>query len=178
MSRIGKKPIEIPEGVKVSVEGSVVKAEGPLGKLEKQLHPRIRIEKEGEIIKVTRQGDNKIDKSLHGLTRTLVANMVEGVAKGFEKSLEINGLGYRVQKKGDKLVLNLGFTHPVELEPPPGITFEVDGQVVKVKGADKEKVGQVAADIRKLRRIEPYKGTGIKYVGEVVKRKQGKATAK
>lgn len=178
MSRIGKKPIEIPKGVKVSVEGSVVKAEGPLGKLERQLHPRMRIEKDGEVIKVMRQGDSKIDKSLHGLTRTLIANMVEGVTKGFEKSLEINGLGYRVQKKGNNLVLNLGFTHPVEIEPPPGITFEVDGQVVKVKGADKEKVGQMAADIRKLRKVEPYKGTGIKYVGEVIKRKQGKATAK
>jgi large subunit ribosomal protein L6 len=104
--------------------------------------------------------------------------MVEGVSRGFEKALEINGLGYRVQKKGNNLLLNLGFTHPVEIEPPVGITFEVEGQIVKVKGADKEKVGQVAADIRKLRKVEPYKGTGIKYVGEIVRRKQGKATAK
>jgi len=178
MSRIGKKPIEIPKGVNVVIEGSKIRAEGPLGKLEREFHPRMKIEKEGQLIKVLREGESKLDKSLHGLTRTLVANMVEGVSRGFEKALEINGLGYRVQKKGNSLLLNLGFTHPVEIEPPVGITFEVEGQIVKVKGADKEKVGQVAADIRKLRKVEPYKGTGIKYVGEIVRRKQGKATAK
>lgn len=178
MSRIGKKPIEIPKGVNVTVEGSRVVVEGPLGKLEREFHPRMKIEKEGQMVKVLRQGEDKLDKSLHGLTRTLVANMVQGVSKGFEKALEVNGLGYRVQKKGNNLLLNLGFTHPVEIEPPAGISFEVEGQVIKVKGADKERVGQVAADIRKLRKVEPYKGTGIKYVGEIVRRKQGKATAK
>lgn len=178
MSRIGKKPIEIPKGVNVTVEGSRVVVEGPLGKLEREFHPRMKIEKEGQMVRVLRQGEDKLDKSLHGLTRTLVANMVQGVSKGFEKALEVNGLGYRVQKKGNNLLLNLGFTHPVEIEPPAGISFEVEGQVIKVKGADKERVGQVAADIRKLRKVEPYKGTGIKYVGEIVRRKQGKATAK
>ncbi|MCX7667643.1 MAG: 50S ribosomal protein L6 [Atribacterota bacterium] len=178
MSRIGKKPIEIPKGVNVVIEGSRVVVEGPLGKLEREFHPRMKIEKEGQMVRVLREGEDKLDKSLHGLTRTLVANMVQGVSKGFEKALEVNGLGYRVQKKGNNLLLNLGFTHPVEIEPPAGITFEVEGQVIKVKGADKERVGQVAADIRKLRKVEPYKGTGIKYVGEIVRRKQGKATAK
>lgn len=178
MSRIGKKPIEIPKGVNVTIEGSRVVVEGPLGKLEREFHPRMKIEKEGQMVRVLRQGEDKLDKSLHGLTRTLVANMVQGVSKGFEKALEVNGLGYRVQKKGNNLLLNLGFTHPVEIEPPAGINFEVEGQVIKVKGADKERVGQVAADIRKLRKVEPYKGTGIKYVGEIVRRKQGKATAK
>ncbi|MEN3185943.1 MAG: 50S ribosomal protein L6 [Atribacterota bacterium] len=178
MSRIGKKPIEIPKGVDVTITGSKVVVEGPLGKLEREFHPRMKIEREGQMVRVLREGENKLDKSLHGLTRTLVANMIQGVSKGFERALEVNGLGYRVQKKGNNLLLNLGFTHPVEIEPPAGISFEVEGQVIKVKGADKERVGQVAADIRKLRKVEPYKGTGIKYVGEIVRRKQGKATAK
>ncbi len=178
MSRIGKKPITIPKDVKVLIEGSKIIVEGPKGTLTREFHPKMKFEKEESVIRVLRENDSKMDKSLHGLTRTLLANMVEGVTKGFEKALEVNGLGYRVQKKGNNLLLSLGFTHPVEIEPPEGISFDVEGQVIKVKGADKEKVGQVAADIRKIRTVEPYKGTGIKYVGEVVRRKQGKATAK
>lgn len=178
MSRIGRKPIEIPQGVEVTVNGTTVTVKGPKGTLTRTFHPRMRIEKEGNILRVVRLGDTKLDKSLHGLTRSLLFNMVEGVTKGFEKALEVNGLGYRVQKRGETLVLNVGFTHPVEITPPEGISFEVEGQVIRVKGIDKEKVGQVAADIRKIRKVEPYKGTGIKYVDEVVRRKQGKAAAK
>ncbi|MDI3542883.1 MAG: large subunit ribosomal protein [Candidatus Atribacteria bacterium] len=178
MSRIGKKPIMIPDGVSVEINNHKIVVKGPLGTLEREIHPRMRIKKEENVIEVTREGEDKLDRSLHGLTRTLVANMVEGVSRGFEKALEINGLGYRAQKKGQNLVLNLGFSHPVEIEPPSGVTFEVEGQVVRVKGADKEKVGQVAANIRKLKEVEPYHGTGIKYVGEVIRRKQGKAVAK
>lgn len=179
MSRIGKRPIAIPQGIEVEIEGSFVKVKGPKGTLEKRFHSRMRIEKKDNTVVVVPQGDSKLDKSLFGLTRTLIANMIEGVSKGFEKSLEINGLGYRAQKKGEALLLNLGFSHPVEIKPPEGISFEVEGQqIIKVKGIDKEKVGQVAADIRKLRKPEPYKGTGIKYVGEVIRRKQGKAMAK
>ena len=178
MSRIGKKPVLIPEGVDVEIDNHKVVVKGPLGVLEREFHPRIKIEKEGNFLQVIRQGEDKPSRSLHGLSRSLLANMVEGVSRGFEKALEINGLGYRAQKKGQNLVLNLGFSHPIEVEPPSGITFEVEGQVVKVKGADKEKVGQVAANIKKLKKVEPYHGTGIKYVGEVTRRKQGKAAAK
>ena len=178
MSRIGKKPIVIPNGVSVEIDSRRVVVKGPLGTLEREIHPRMKVEKEGNTIQVIREGEDKLDRYLHGLTRSLVANMVEGVSRGFEKALEINGLGYRAQKKGQNLVLNLGFSHPIEVEPPSGITFEVEGQVVKVKGADKEKVGQVAANIKKLKKVEPYHGTGIKYVGEVTRRKQGKAAAK
>ncbi|MCX7731198.1 MAG: 50S ribosomal protein L6, partial [Candidatus Caldatribacterium sp.] len=148
MSRIGRKPIEIPQGVEVMVNGTTVTVKGPKGTLTRTFHPRMRIEKEGNILKVARLGDTKLDKSLHGLTRSLLYNMIEGVTKGFEKALEVNGLGYRVQKRGETLVLNVGFTHPVEINPPEGISFEVEGQVIRVKGIDKEKVGQVAADIR------------------------------
>jgi len=178
MSRVGKKPVVIPDGVNVKIEGRTIVAKGPLGTLEREIHPRVKVEKEGNTLQIIRKGEDKLDRSLHCLTRTLVANMVEGVSQGFEKALEISGLGYRAQKKGQNLVLNLGFSHPIEIEPPSGITFEVEGQVVKVKGIDKEKVGQVAANIRGLRKVEPYHGTGIKYVGEVTRRKQGKATAK
>ncbi|MEN3203248.1 MAG: 50S ribosomal protein L6 [Atribacterota bacterium] len=178
MSRIGRRPIEIPQGVEVTVNGTTVTVKGPKGTLTRTFHPRMRIEKEGNILRVVRLGDTKLDKSLHGLTRSLLFNMVQGVTKGFEKALEVNGLGYRVQKRGETLVLNVGFTHPVEITPPEGISFEVEGQIIRVKGIDKEKVGQVAADIRKIRKVEPYKGTGIRYVDEVVRRKQGKAAAK
>lgn len=178
MSRIGRKPIGVPQGVEVTIEGTTVTVKGPKGTLVRAFHPRMRIEKEKDALRVVRSGDTKLDKSLHGLTRTLLFNMIEGVTRGFEKALEVSGLGYRVQKRGEALILNIGFTHPVEIHPPEGISFEVEGQVIRVKGIDKEKVGQVAADIRKLRKVEPYKGAGIKYVGEVVRRKQGKAAAK
>jgi len=178
MSRIGKKAIVVPSGVNIEIDGLSVRVKGPKGLLERQIHPRMKIVKEENEIRVYPQGDTTLDKSLHGLTRTLIANMVHGVSNGFEKSLELIGIGYKVQKKGDNLVMNLGFSHPVEIIPPTGISFDVEGQIIKVKGANKEQVGQVAADIRKIRKPEPYKGTGIKYIHEVVQRKQGKTTAK
>lgn len=178
MSRIGKKAIVVPSGVNIEIDGLSVRVKGPKGLLERQIHPRMKIVKEENEIRVFPQGETKLDKSLHGLTRTLIANMVHGVSNGFEKSLELVGIGYKVQKKGDNLVMNLGFSHPVEIIPPTGISFDVEGQIIKVKGANKEQVGQVAADIRKIRKPEPYKGTGIKYIHEVVQRKQGKTTAK
>ena len=178
MSRIGKKAIIVPSGVNIEIDGLSVRVKGPKGLLERSFHPRMKIVNENNEVLVMPIGETKLDKSLHGLTRTLIANMVHGVSSGFEKSLELVGIGYKAQKKGDALVMNLGFSHPVEITPPKGISFDVEGQIIKVKGADKEQVGQVAADIRKIREPEPYKGTGIKYLGEVVRRKQGKTTAK
>lgn len=178
MSRIGKQPIVIPQGVAVEIEGVEIKVKGPQGTLERKIHPRIEIKREDNQLLVSPRGSTKLDKSLYGLTRTLIANMVKGVTQGFEKTLEITGLGYRAQKKGETLVLNLGFSHPVEIAPPEGISFQVEGSTIKVLGTDKEKVGQVAADIRKLRKPEPYKGTGIKYQSEHIRRKQGKTMAK
>ncbi len=178
MSRIGKKAVVIPSGVTAEINGQSLRVKGPKGSLERQFHPRVKILMENNEIKVLPEGDTKLDKSLHGLTRTLIANMVNGVNTGFEKSLELVGVGFRAQKKGDTLVMNLGFSHPVEITPPAGISFDIEGQVIKVKGANKEQVGQVAADIRKIREPEPYKGTGIKYIHEIVRRKQGKTTAK
>ncbi len=178
MSRIGKQTIPVPSGVKVEIKGTLVRVTGPKGNLERNIHPRMSIQQEDSGLCVIPGGSSKLDRSLHGLTRTLIANMVDGVTNGFEKALEVSGLGYRMQKKGENLVMNLGFTHPVEITPPDGISFEVEGKILKVKGIDKEKVGQMAADIRVLRKPEPYKGTGIRYVGEYVRRKQGKTTAK
>ncbi len=179
MSRIGKMPIPIPQGVDVKIDGVMVTVKGPLGTLNRELHPRPKVEiVDGQII-VTRPTESRQDKSLHGLTRTLVANMVEGVTKGFEKELEILGLGYRVQAQGKGLVLNVGFSHPVKIEPVDGIEFEVQSDrqrnAIKVKGIDKEVVGFVAAEIRKVKPPEPYKGKGIRYTGEYVRRKVGKA---
>ncbi len=179
MSRIGKMPIPIPQGVDVKIDGVKVTVKGPLGTLNRELHPRPKVEiVDGQII-VTRPTESRQDKSLHGLTRALVANMVEGVTKGFEKELEILGLGYRVQAQGKGLVLNVGFSHPVKIEPVDGIEFEVQSDrqrnAIKVKGIDKEVVGFVAAEIRKVKPPEPYKGKGIRYTGEYVRRKVGKA---
>ena len=175
MSRIGKNPIPVPEGVNVTIAPGRVRVTGPLGELEQQVPQRIGIEqRDGELV-VTRPTDRGEDRALHGLTRTLVANLVEGVTKGFERRLEIQGVGYRATLRGDTLDLALGFSHPVSVPPPPGIAFEVPApnQVV-VKGIDKQRVGQVAADIRRLRPPEPYKGKGIRYAGEHVRRKVGK----
>ncbi|MCX6090894.1 MAG: 50S ribosomal protein L6 [Candidatus Atribacteria bacterium] len=178
MSRIGKKAVIIPQGVSVEIDGQFLRVKGPKGSLERQFHHRVKILQENNEIKVVPEGETKLDKSLHGLSRTLVSNMVNGVSTGFEKSIELVGLGFKVQKKGETIILNLGFSHPVEVVPPRGILFDVEGQVIKVKGPNKEQVGQVAADIRKIRKPEPYKGTGIKYINEVIRRKQGKTTAK
>ena len=176
MSRIGRKPIAIPAGVTVTVaEGNVVTVKGPQGALTQAMHGDMIIKVEAAEVLVERPSENKLHKSLHGLTRTLVANMVTGVSEGFKKELEINGVGYRAQKKGNKLVLGLGYSHPVEMEDIPGLTVEVPApNKIIVSGADKQAVGQLAAKIREKRPPEPYKGKGIKYVDERIIRKEGK----
>ncbi len=179
MSRVGESPIAIPDGVKVKVEGRSVRAEGPRGALERKVHPDMVVQVEDGRVLVKRPSDSRAHRSLHGLTRTLVANMVEGVTRGFQKSLELVGTGYRANKSGNKLVMTLGFSHPVEVVPPEGIDIEVPNpSTIVVSGIDKELVGQVAADIRALRKPEPYLGKGIRYAGERVRRKAGKAAMK
>lgn len=175
MSRIGRMPIAIPAGVTVSVaEGNVVTVKGSKGTLERTFVPELTIEVKDNEVLVTRPNDQKREKSLHGLTRTLIHNMVVGVSEGFTKTLEVNGVGYRAAKQGKKLVLNLGYSHPVEMEDPEGIETQVDGNKIIVSGISKEKVGQYAAEIREKRKPEPYKGKGIKYDYEVIRRKVGK----
>ena len=178
MSRVGLKPLEIPEGVELKFNGTTLTVKGPKGELTRDFHPDIKINVEGNILTVARPSDHKDHRALHGTTRSLINNMVVGVSKGFEKSLEINGVGYRAQKQGNKTVVNAGYSHPVELEPIDGIEIEVpkNTQII-VKGIDKELVGAVAANIRAIRPPEPYKGKGIKYADEYVRRKEGK-TAK
>ena len=179
MSRVGRMPIEIPAGVTVTQNEHTLTVKGAKGELTRTFHPDINIAVEENVITVTRPRDGKEHRSLHGLTRALVANMVTGVHEGFTKTLEINGVGYRAAKQGNKLALTLGFSHPVEMEAPAGITIDVPApNKIVVSGADKEVVGAVAADIRKWRKPEPYKGKGIRYEGEVVRRKAGKAGAK
>ena len=180
MSRIGKMPIAVPAGVTVDIaENNKVTVKGPKGTLERVLPEEMEIKMEGEEIKVSRPSDIKKMKSLHGLTRTLINNMVIGVTEGFSKELEVNGVGYRAQKKGKTLVLSLGYSHPVEMEDPEGLEIIVEGQnKIIVKGIDKEKVGQYAAEIREKRAPEPYKGKGIKYADEVIRRKVGKTGKK
>ena len=176
MSRIGRKPIAIPSGVEVKVNGSEVTVKGPKGTLTDTFNSRITVKVEGAEILVTRPTDEKEDRALHGLTRTLVSNMVIGVTEGYKKELEVNGVGYRVQKQGKNLVMNLGFSHQVIMPEPDGITVEVPGpNSIVISGADKQKVGQFAAEVREKRLPEPYKGKGIKYVGEYIRRKEGKA---
>lgn len=176
MSRIGKKPIEIPAGVEVKVNGSEVAVKGPKGELKNTFNSKINIAVEGNEIIVTRPSEDKEHRSLHGLTRTLIANMVEGVTKGFSKELEVNGVGYRAVKQGKNLVMNLGFSHQVTVEEVPGITIEVpSANKVVISGADKQQVGQFAAEVRAKRPPEPYKGKGIKYADEHIRRKEGKA---
>ncbi|MBR6228692.1 MAG: 50S ribosomal protein L6 [Eubacterium sp.] len=176
MSRIGRMPIAVPAGVTVDIaENNQVTVKGPKGELSRKLASEMKIEKDGEEIKVTRPNDLKKMKSLHGLTRTLINNMIIGVTEGYEKRLEVNGVGYRAAKQGKKLTLSLGFSHPVEMEDPEGVEVKVDGQnLIIVSGIDKEKVGQYAAEIREKRPPEPYKGKGIKYDYEVIRRKAGK----
>ena len=179
MSRIGRKPIAVPAGVDVKIDGHVVTVKGPKGTLTKSFHKDMIIKLEGNEIIVERPTEDKLHKSLHGLTRTLVSNMVEGVTHGFSKSLDIDGIGYRAQKQGKKLTLSLGYSHPVEMEDPEGIETVLEGQnIIIVKGISKEKVGQYAAEIREKRRPEPYKGKGIKYADEVIRRKVGKTGKK
>ena len=180
MSRIGRMPIAIPAGVTVTIaENNVVTVKGPKGTLERQLPAEMEIKEADGHITVSRPNDLKKMKSLHGLTRTLINNMIHGVTEGYEKKLEVNGVGYRAQKQGKKLTLSLGYSHPVEMEDPEGIETVLDGQnLIIVKGISKEKVGQYAAEIRDKRRPEPYKGKGIKYADEVIRRKVGKTGKK
>ena len=179
MSRIGRMPIAVPAGVTVEIaENNKVTVKGPKGTLERVLPAEMEIKMEGNEIVVSRPNDLKKMKSLHGLTRTLIHNMVVGVSEGYEKVLEVNGVGYRAQKQGKKLVLSLGYSHPVEMEDPEGLETTVDGNKIVVKGISKEKVGQYAAEIREKRAPEPYKGKGIKYADEVIRRKVGKTGKK
>ncbi|MBQ3151336.1 MAG: 50S ribosomal protein L6 [Clostridia bacterium] len=176
MSRIGKLPIVIPAGVDVAIDGSTVTVKGPKGELTRTVHSNITVEKDGNTITVTRPNDEKLNRSLHGLTRTLVANMVAGVNEGFKKELEINGIGYRAAKEGKNLVLTVGYSHQVIMPEPDGVTVEVPApNKIIVLGADKQKVGQFAAEVREKRPPEPYKGKGIKYVDERIRMKEGKA---
>ncbi|MDX6630595.1 MAG: large subunit ribosomal protein [Gaiellales bacterium] len=176
MSRIGRLPIPVPAGVEVTIEGLHVAVKGPRGELSRDVAPELRLVRDGETIVVERPGDDKRSRQLHGLTRTLVSNMVTGVTTGYRKGLEITGVGYRAQLVGRKLQLNLGYSHPIEIEPPAGIAFEVENPTrLAVTGIDKELVGHVAARVRAQRKPEPYKGKGVRYTGEVIRRKAGKA---
>jgi large subunit ribosomal protein L6 len=175
MSRIGKLPIPVPSSVKVEISGQNVSVTGPKGSLQREVVPEVRLHlEEGRLI-VTRPGDAPRERAMHGLTRALLANMVTGVDSGFRRTLELVGVGYRAQMQGSKLVLALGFSHPVEIDPAEGISFTVEGPRIHIDGIDKEAVGQVAANIRKLRPPEPYLGKGVRYQGEIVRRKAGKS---
>jgi large subunit ribosomal protein L6 len=176
MSRIGRMPIAVPSGVDVSIDGRNVTVKGPKGSLSRELHPEIAVARDGDSIVVTRPSEAKTHKQLHGLTRTLVNNMVVGVTDGYRKPLEISGVGYRAALVGRKLQLNLGYSHPIEIDPPAGITFEVETPTkLAVAGIDKELVGEIAARVRATRKPEPYKGKGVRYAGEQIRRKAGKA---
>ncbi|WP_307893108.1 50S ribosomal protein L6 [Bacillus swezeyi] len=176
MSRVGKKLLEIPSGVTVTLNDNTVTVKGPKGELTRTFHPDMKIKIEDSVLTVERPSDNKEHRALHGTTRSIVGNMVEGVSKGFERGLELVGVGYRASKSGNKLVLNVGYSHPVEIVPENGIEIEVPSQTkVVVKGTDKERVGATAANIRAVRSPEPYKGKGIRYEGEMVRRKEGKS---
>ena len=176
MSRIGRMPIALPSGVEVTRQGTLLRVKGPLGVLERQIHPEMNVEQDDGVLRVVRPSDEPRHRALHGLTRTLVQNMVTGVTSGFTRNLEISGVGYRAQLQGTKLVLALGYSHPVEVSPPEGISFQVETPTkLAVFGPDKELVGQTAAYIRSRRKPEPYKGKGIRYAGEQILRKAGKA---
>ena len=175
MSRIGNKPITVPTGVEVKLDGQKITVKGPKGTLEREIHKNISVSVENNVIKVTRPNDEAINRSLHGLTRTLICNMINGVEKEYTRELQINGVGYRAQKQGNNLNLTLGYSHPVIFEAPEGITFDVpNANTIIVRGIDKELVGQTAANIRTKRPPEVYRGKGIKYAEEVIRRKEGK----
>lgn len=176
MSKIGKKPILIPEGVKVEIQGEEIKVSGPKGELVKKMPPIFDIKIDNQVLTIQpKEAYKKNSSHLWGLWRTLIFNMIEGVKNGFSKELEVVGIGWRASLEGGKLILNVGFSHPVVITPPPSITFEVSKNIIKVSGIDKELVGQVAANIRSIRKIDPYKGKGIRYKGEIIRRKAGKA---
>ncbi|WP_322907997.1 50S ribosomal protein L6 [Paenibacillus campi] len=179
MSRIGRKPIEVPSGVEVSLNNTTLTVKGPKGSLSREVHQDMKVVIEGNVITIERPSDNKLHRSLHGTTRSVVSNMVSGVTTGFSKALELVGVGYRASKSGDKIVLNVGYSHPVEITPEAGIEFDVPSNTrIVVNGIDKERVGAYAAKIRSVREPEPYKGKGIKYEGERILRKEGKAGKK
>ncbi|MCL4270060.1 MAG: 50S ribosomal protein L6 [Anaerolineales bacterium] len=177
MSRIGRLPVEIPAGVQVELNGSKVRVKGPKGELHREFSSLIGIEMESNHLKISRHSDNPEERALHGTTRAVLANMIHGVSQGFEVVLEVEGVGYRAEMEGNKLALFVGYSHPVKIEPPAGVSFETDAKTrqIKVKGFDKELVGQVAANVRKVRPPEPYHGKGLRYLGERVRRKAGKA---
>lgn len=177
MSRIGKKPVSIPSGVEVSLDKRVVSVKGPKGTLSFEHRREVKVTIEGELLQVAKVGETKQAQALWGTTAKTIANMITGVTTGFEKSLELNGVGYRMNLQGKKMVLALGFSHPVEMELPEGVTAVIEGNVLKVTGSDKQQVGEFAAVVRKLKPVEPYKGKGFKYVGEIVRRKEGKKAA-
>jgi large subunit ribosomal protein L6 len=179
MSRIGKAPITVPSGVTVEVSDGEVSVKGPKGQLKTQIRPELTVKQDGGVLTVTRNNEDRLTRGLHGLSRTLVANMVKGVTDGFERQLEVIGVGYKVAMEGTKLVMQLGYSHPVEVEPPKGLTITVGkGNIVVVSGSDKQAVGDLAAAIRSKRPPEVYKGKGVKYQGEVIRRKAGKAAGK
>ena len=179
MSRIGNKPITVPAGVEVKLDGQHITVKGPKGTLERDIHKNMTVSVDGNVIKVARPDDEAFNRSLHGLTRTLISNMIEGVLNEYTRELEINGVGYRAQKQGNKLVMNLGYSHPVEMDAPAGITYDVpNANTIIVTGIDKEVVGQTAAVIRSKREPEVYHGKGIKYADEHIRRKEGKAGKK
>ena len=177
MSRIGRLPVEIPSGVQVELKGSNVHIKGPKGEMQREFSGIIGIAMENNQLKITRNSDNPEERALHGTTRAVLANMIQGVSKGFEVILEVEGVGYRAEMEGQKLALFVGYSHPVKIDPPTGISFETDAKTrqIKVKGFDKELVGQIAANIRKVRPPEPYHGKGLRYLGEKIRRKAGKA---
>ena len=176
MSRIGRMPVAVPAGVKVKIQGSEVTVEGSKGTLTREFHPDISIKEESGKLIVSRPSDNRQHRALHGLSRSLLANMVDGVTRGFEKNLELSGVGYRAQKTGNKLTLQIGYSHPVEFDPPQGIDIVVDGNTkIRIAGIDKELVGETAAEIRRIRIPDAYKGKGVKYAGEKLRLKPGKA---
>jgi len=175
MSRVGKLPVQIPDGVNVEIIGQDVKVNGPKGELSLTLSNRLVLERNENIITISRKADDKISRALHGLWRVLLSNAITGVSQGWDKKLDFKGVGYRAEVQGNKLVMSLGFSHPVEVEAPEGISFNVTKNVITVSGIDKQLIGQVAADIRKIRPVEPYKGKGLKYIDEVPRRKLGKA---
>ncbi|CAM3494609.1 50S ribosomal protein L6 [Paenibacillus lupini] len=179
MSRIGRKPIQVPAGVSINLDNTVITVKGPKGSLSREIHKDMKVNVAENEIVIERPSDNKLHRSLHGTTRSVIANMVSGVTEGFSKNLELVGVGYRANKTGDKIVLNVGYSHPVEIAPEAGIEFEVPANTkITVRGIDKERVGAVAAQIRSVREPEPYKGKGIKYEGERIIRKEGKAGKK
>lgn len=180
MSRVGKMPIQVPEGVEVKIKGAHVRVKGPLGELAHTFPAAMKISMADDVITVERSSEERFDRSMHGTTRSLINNMVVGVSDGYQKVLEVEGVGYRAELRGETLVLNVGFSHPVEVAPPEGITFQVDdrNREITVKGYDKQVVGEIAANIRKIRPPEPYKGKGIRYQGEHIRRKAGKAGKK